>query len=234
MSTATITETDLRLRNAVMRQLDWDPEVDASAIGVSAKGAIVTLTGFVDSYAGKLAAERIVKRVRGVRAVANDVVVRLRVERTDTDIAADAARALGLIPSIAATVQATVHNGYITLTGMVEWLFQVEQAATAVGHVRGVNGIFNHVRVRPRSGERDIQRRIVAAIHHNADVDAKRLRVALDRDVVTLTGTVDTWAQRDAAGYAAGSAPGIIRVINQILVEPAEPSEFEELGDEMC
>lgn len=217
-----------------MRQLDWNPEVDASAIGVTAKGAVVTLTGFVDSYAGKLAAERIVKRVRGVGAVANDVVVRLRVERTDADIATDAAQALKLVPAIADTVQATVHNGYLTLTGTVEWLFQVEEAANAVRHIWGVQGVFNHVRVRPRSAERDIQRRIVAAMHHNADVDAKRVHVAFDRDVVTLTGTVDTWAQRDAAAYAAGSAPGIVRVNNQILVEPAEPSEFEELGDEIC
>ena len=94
MSTATITATDVRLRNAVVRQLDWDPEVDASAIGVAARDGVVTLTGFIDSYAGKLAAERALKRVRGVRAVANDIKVLLLVERTDADIARDALQAL--------------------------------------------------------------------------------------------------------------------------------------------
>ena len=114
MSTATITATDVRLRNAVVRQLDWDPEVDASAIGVAARDGVVTLTGFIDSYAGKLAAERVLKRVRGVRAVANDIRVRLLVERTDADIARDALLALRVVPALADTVVVTVHNGRVT------------------------------------------------------------------------------------------------------------------------
>ena len=96
MTTATLTEADVRVRDAVMRQLDWDPEVDASAVGVAAKNGTVTLSGFIDTYSGKLAAERAAKRVHGVRAVANDIEVRLRLERTDADIAQDAARALEL------------------------------------------------------------------------------------------------------------------------------------------
>src|SRR5688572_14398057 len=103
MSTQTLNSTDMRLRDAVIRQLDRDPGVDDSAIGISAKDGVVTLTGFIDTYAGKLAAERSVKRVRGVRAVANDIIVRLKVPRTDPDIAADAARALRLRP-VPATV----------------------------------------------------------------------------------------------------------------------------------
>jgi len=233
MSTTTITGTDLRLRDAVVRQLDWDPHVDASAIGVTAKDGIVTLTGFVDSYAGKLAAERVVKHIRGVRAVANDITVRLRVERTDADVAADAARALELVPTLADRVQAAVHNGYVTLTGTVEWLYQTEQAAKAVRHLRGVLGVFNHVGVAPKSGHRDIQRRIVRALHRNADVDARRIRVSLDGDVVTLRGTVDSLMQREVAEAAAGSAPGITRVNNQLVVEPPERPDFDE-ADEIC
>jgi osmotically-inducible protein OsmY len=233
MSTATITETDVRLRNAVVRQLDWDPEVDASAIGVAAKSGIVTLTGFVDTYASKLAAERIVKRVRGVRAVANDIIVWVRVERTDADIAHDAAQALRLVPALSDTVQAAVHNGHVTLTGTVEWLVQMEQAANAVRHIRGVAGVFNHVTVKPRSGQRDIQRRIVQALHHNADIDARRVRVTLERDVVTLHGTVESWTQRDAAEHAAGSAPGIARVNNQLLVEPSKAYDVDDV-EEIC
>ena len=93
MSTATLTEADVRVRDAVTRQLDWDPEVDASAVGVAAKSGTVTLSGFIDTYSGKFAAERAAKRVHGVRAVANDIEVRLSWERTDPDIARDAARA---------------------------------------------------------------------------------------------------------------------------------------------
>src|SRR6188472_1132701 len=103
-----------------MRQLDWDPEVDGSAVGVAARNGTVTLTGFIDTYAGKLAAERVAKRVHGVRAVANDIEVRLRLERTDPDIAQDAARALQLHSAVPETVQAAVHNGHLTLTGRVQ------------------------------------------------------------------------------------------------------------------
>lgn len=233
MSTATITGTDIRLRNTVLRQLDWDPRVDASAIGVAAKDGVVTLTGFVDNYAGKLAAERIVKQIRGVRAVANDITVRLRVDRTDADIAHDAAQALHLVPTLADRVQAAVHNGHVTLTGTVEWLYQTKQAETTVRHVRGVRGVFNHITVAPTSGQRDIRRRIVHALHHNADVDARQIRVTLEGNVVTLRGTVNSWMQREVAESAASRAPGITRVDNQILVEPSEPPEFDE-PDEIC
>ena len=115
MTTASLTGTDVRLRNFVTRELDWDPEVDASAIGVAAKDGVVTLTGFIDSYAGKLGAERVAKRVRGVRAVANDITVRLKVGRTDADIAADASRALRLRSDIPENVQVIVHNGRVWL-----------------------------------------------------------------------------------------------------------------------
>jgi osmotically-inducible protein OsmY len=233
MTTATLTELDIRLRDAVLDQLDWDPAVDSSAIGVTAKDGVVTLTGFIDSYAAKLAAERVAKRVRGVRAVANDITVRLMVDRTDADIAQDTAHALALRPPLGESVQAVVHRGHVTLTGIVEWLFQKRQAESAARHVRGVVGVLNHITVKPKTGQRDIRRRIVRALHNNADVDARHVRVAVDNDAVTLTGTVGSWLQREAAERAAGSAPGIVRVDNHIVVEPPEPHEFEP-PDEIC
>jgi osmotically-inducible protein OsmY len=233
MTTASITGTDVHVRNAVVRQLDWDPEVDAGALGVSADDGVVTLTGFVDSYAEKLAAERVAKRVRGVRGVANDITVRQMVGRTDTDIAHDAILALKGRPALADTVQVAVHRGHITLTGQVEWLLQKEGAERAVKHVRGLLSVFNHITVKPRSGQRDVRRRIVSALHHHADLDAHQIAVNVRDDTATLTGTVRTWMQRDAAERAAGSAPGITRVDNQILVVPAEPYEFEP-PDEIC
>jgi osmotically-inducible protein OsmY len=233
MTTASITGTDIRVRGAVVRQLDWDPEVDASAIGVSAGDSVVTLTGFVDSYAEKLAAERVAKQVRGVRGVANDIVVRQMVGRTDADIAHDAVLCLAQRPDLAETIQATVHHGHLTLTGQVSWLLQREAAEHAVKHVRGLLGIFNHITVRPGSTQRDVRRRIVTALHHNADLDARHISVAVHDDTVTLTGMVGTWMQRDAAERAAGSAAGVVRVENQLVVVPAEPHD-EAVPDEMC
>jgi osmotically-inducible protein OsmY len=234
MTTASLTGTDVRLRDAVIRQLDWDPEVDDSAVGVAAKEGVVTLTGFIDSYAGKLAAERAVKRVRGVRAVANDIVVRLKVARTDADIAADAVRALKLRPGIPESVQAAVHHGHVTLTGRVEWLAQKEHAEETLRHIRGVLGVLNHIEVSPKAALRDVRRRIMQALHRNADVDARHIDVAIgDEAAVILTGTVGSWSQRDAAERAAGSAPGIRDVDNRIIVQPSEPYELTP-PDEIC
>ncbi|MGH9237315.1 MAG: BON domain-containing protein [Vicinamibacterales bacterium] len=232
MTTATLTGTDLRLRNFVVRELDWDPDVDASAIGVSAQNGVVTLTGFVDTYAGKLAAERVAKRVRGVRAIANDVTVRLTVDRTDADIAADAAAALKVQTTVADKVTIAVHHGRIGLTGTVEWFTQKEAAADAVKHVPGVRGVANYIDVASKPVFRDVHRRIVSALHRNADLDARNLRVEVAGDVVTLTGTVGSWLQRDAAERGAASAPGIRRVQNRIVVVPSAVEGVDE--DEIC
>src|SRR5512138_2945574 len=139
MSTATLSDADVRVRDGVLRQLEWDPQVEASAVGVAAKDGAVTLTGYVDSYSGKLAAERAAKRVRGVRGVANDIEVRLKLDRTDADVTADVVRALELHGTIPDTVQAAVHRGYVTLTGMADWMYQKHDAERAVRHVRGVH-----------------------------------------------------------------------------------------------
>ena len=228
MTTATITDADVRVRDAVMRQLDWDPEVDASALGVAAKNGTVTLTGFVDSYSGKFAAERAVKRVHGVRAVANDVDVRLRLERTDPDIAQDAARALELRSTIPEGVQVVVDSGHLTLTGEVDALFQKQSAEDAVRHIRGVRGVLNHISVTPRAAVRDVRNRIVKALHQNADVDARHITVTVSGNTATLTGTARTWLQRDAAERAAANAPGIAAVDNRIIVQPLHDSKMDD------
>ena len=232
MTVATLVSDDLRIRNAVMRQLEWDPEVDASEIGVAARSGAVTLTGFVDSYVGKLAAERGAKRVRGVRAVANDIAVRLKLPRTDADIARDAAFALNLRDSVPKNVKALVHNGHITLTGAVDWMFQKTQAEQLVRHIPGVVGVLNHIQVLPRAGVRDIQKRIVHALHRSADVNARQVEVKVDGDVAILTGTVGSWLQRESAERAAGSAPGITRVENRIMIVPT--FVLEDMPDEQC
>jgi osmotically-inducible protein OsmY len=220
MSIASLTDADVRVRDAVLRQLEWDPEVDASAIGVAAKGGTVTLTGLIGTYSGKLAAERAAKRVRGVRAVANDIEVRLKLERTDSDIAADVARVLELRSTIPDRVQAAVHGGHVTLTGNVEWLFQKREAEKALRHIKGLRGVVNHITVAPRAIERDVRHRIVEALHRNANIDARHIVVTLSGDKAILTGSVGTWLQRESAERAAADAPGIAQVENRIVVEP--------------
>jgi osmotically-inducible protein OsmY len=228
-----LSKSDVRTRDAVMSQLDWDPEVDASEVGVAAKNGTVTLIGFIDTYSGKLAAERAAKRVSGVRAVANDIQVRLRLARTDADIAQDAARALQLSSLVPATVQAVVHDGHVTLTGSVDWLYQKENAEQTLRHLRGVRGVFNHISVAPKSPLRDIRHRIVKALHQNADVDARHITVTVSGDTVTLTGTTGSWLQRESAGRAAASAPGIADVDNRIKVQAVPDPETSDL-DEIC
>jgi osmotically-inducible protein OsmY len=220
MATATLKGSDLRTREAVMRQLEADPRVDASEIGVSAIDGAVLLSGFIDTYEGKLAAERAAKRVRGVRAVANDLQVKLRLSRTDDDIARDAARALQLRAAIPEKVQAAVHQGHITLTGTVSWLFQRDVAEKAVRYLPGVVGVNNHIEVSAGSTPRDIRKQITETLHRMADVDARNIDVALTGSVVTLNGEVSSWAELDAAGIAAAIAPGVTRVDNRIRIKP--------------
>jgi osmotically-inducible protein OsmY len=215
----------------VLRQLEWDPEVDAGAIGVAAKGGSVTLTGLIGTYSGKLAAERAAKRVRGVRAVANDIEVRLKLERTDSDIAADVVRALELRSTVPDTVQAAVHGGHVTLTGRVNWLFQKLDAEKTLRQIRGLRGVVNHITVAPRAVELDVRHRIVEALHRNANIDARHITVTISGDRAILTGDVGTWLQRESAERAAADAPGIAHVENRIAVEP--PS-LDAVPDEIC
>jgi osmotically-inducible protein OsmY len=147
MTTALLTDRDLRTRKFVTQQLEWDPAVDASAIGVAARDGAVTLTGFVNTFAEKLAAERAAKRVHGVRAVANDLEVKLKLGRTDADIARDVAMGLRIYASIPATVQAAVHHGHVTLTGTVSWLYQKLLAEKTAAQIDGVRHVINYISV---------------------------------------------------------------------------------------
>ena len=230
MAIATRVEVDTRIRDLVTRELEWDAAVDASAIGVAAQDRTVTLTGYIDTYAGKLAAERAAKRVRGVRAVANDIEVRPKVGRTDADVARDVVRALELRSTVPDNVQATVHHGHVTLTGETMWEFQRLDAEKAVRHIRGVRGVVNRIGLAPMSAARNVRHRVVEAFHRNADLDARHVTAHAAGDVVTLTGHVGTWLQREIAERAAADAPGIRRVDNRIVVDP--PAADDE--DEIC
>jgi osmotically-inducible protein OsmY len=225
MSTRTLSDADVQLRDHVVEQLDWNPEVNAAEVGVTARDGVITLTGYIDTYAGKLAAERAAKSVRGVRGVANELDVRLTTGRTDTDIAADAVRALEVRATVPATVQVAVHEGHLTLTGKVPWLYQAREAEKAVRRIAGVRGVFNHITVAADAVVRDVRHRIVKALHRHADLDARHIVVAVSGDEALLTGSVTSWMQRETAEHAAASAPGISRVLNEILVTPEEATE---------
>jgi len=227
MSTATLTDKDLQLRDGVVQQLEWDPAVDASGIGVTAHNGAVTLTGSINTYAGKLAAERATKRIRGVRAVANDLEVKLIAGRTDTDIAADAATMLKLHNEVPDSVQAAVHHGHVALTGTVDWHYQRMQAEKVVRHIRGVRHVANRIVVVPRAAGHDLRRRIAQALYRNTALDAKRIEVTVTGSVAHLKGTATTWLQRDTAERAAYDAPGITMVDNQIIVDPPNDDTCE-------
>ncbi|HEX8027619.1 MAG TPA: BON domain-containing protein [Vicinamibacterales bacterium] len=227
MSTATLTDQDRKLRNAVLEQLEWDPAVDASGVGVTAYAGAVALTGSINTYAGKLAAERAARQVRGVRAVANDLEVALIAGQTDADIAADAAAVLRLHDAIPQGVQATVHHGQLRLTGTVPWHYLYIEAERAVRHIRGVRQVINDITIAPPAAGRDLKHRIAQALYRNAGLDAKRIEVTVSDHIARLTGTATSWQQRQAAERAAYDAPGITIVDNQVVVEPPDGDNCE-------
>ena len=226
MSTRNQSNNDLQLRDNMQWQLEWDPAVDAAGVGVSALDATVTLTGYIDTYAGKLAAERAAKQVRGVRAVANEIEVRPMLDRTDTDIADDLVHALRVHSHVPESVQATVRHGHVLLGGRVDFRFQKQAAEEAVRHVRGVRHIDNHIEVSAKSVARDARKHIVKALHQNASVDAEHIDVAVTGSMVTLSGTTGSLAQREAAEWAAAQTPGITEVDNRLIVVNREISEL--------
>jgi osmotically-inducible protein OsmY len=192
MAIAHLAETDMRVRDSVLRQLEWDPQVDASAIGVAAKDRAVTLTGYIDTYSGKLAAERAAKRVRGVRAVANEIEVRPKLERTDADIALDAVRSLELRSTVPDSVQATVHHGHVTLTGKALWEFQ-RRDAKAVRHIRRcVASRTDRSRTDGGLPRRSSPHR--QALHLSADLDARH--IVRTCQATPSPGIEGTWLQR--------------------------------------
>jgi osmotically-inducible protein OsmY len=220
MGTSLAWRTDTQLHDSVRLQLDEDPAIRAHDIAVVASDGVITLTGFVDSYAEKIAAEQAVKRVRGVRGVANDIEVKLQDERTDPEIAKDAVRSLESHTSVPNRVTVTVRHGLVTLEGTVERMYQKEAAESAVAYLKGVRGVSNRIQLAQTPTPVAVRARIEQALERNAAVHASKVQVDVLDGTVTLAGNVQSWTERQEVERATWSSPGVTRVINRLTVAP--------------
>ncbi|HEY4836812.1 MAG TPA: BON domain-containing protein [Bradyrhizobium sp.] len=216
-------KSDSEIERDVRDELKWDPDLDASDIAVSVKDGVVTLAGFTKSYTDRLEAELAAKRIAGVRAVANDIEVRLPAidQRPDPDIARDAVSALKAeLPISHDRIKVIVKDGWVTLEGAVEWQYQKTTAENAVRKVKGVKGVTNVVTVKPKVQPSELQHKIMEAFKRNAEVDANRITVEANGSEVILKGTVRSWIEREEAERVAWSAPGVTKVEDRIVVSP--------------
>jgi osmotically-inducible protein OsmY len=214
---------DTQLQSSVLAELKRRPSVDSAHIGVTADDGIVTLTGQVQHYTEKLAAENAAKDVLGVKGIANDIKVEPEgsLKQSDEDIAAAAIGALKWDYEVpAGKVKVVVNDGWVTLDGMVDWQFQRDAADRCVRYLRGVVGVTNEISIKPSAKWIDVKIKIEDAFRRNADLDARRISVVTSDGRVTLTGTVRTWSERDAAVSSAWAAPGVTRVEDDLVISP--------------
>ncbi len=222
---AKIIPSDAEIQRNVLDELDWDPQVEAPDIGVEVDDGVVTVGGTVASHAIKVAAEHAAQRVHGVRAVANDIVVRLigTGEPNDTDVAlaiADRFEWSDVIPE--EQLRITVENGVVTLRGAVGWRYEAVEAVQLARSIRGVIDVVNEIAVVPPSvtDETEIAREIERAFQRHAELDAQHINVELLGPSVILSGTVSSWAEREEAELVVWRSPGIKHVKNELRIEP--------------
>jgi len=215
------TRTDGQIQTDVWEELQWDTRVWPNEIRIVVKDGIVTLNGWVDSYLKKIAAQEAAHRVRGVKAVANDIEVHLpsSAERTDADLAAAVLNALkwdAAIPT--GTLDVTVSQGWVTLKGEVDHGFQKRDALRAICRLSGTKGITNLITVKPQPTPQDLKSQIEKALVRNAQTDAKYITVEVQGSEVILQGTVSSYAEKKAAEETVSSASGVTEVDNRMMV----------------
>lgn len=215
--------SDRELQRDVIEELQWEPSLEASRIGVAADHGVISLTGHVDSYPARIQAERAARRVAGVEAVANDIEVE-HLDMASPDDASIAQRALSAldwnvsVPKDRARI--TVTDGWLTLEGEVEWYYQKRAAEDAVRELMGVRGITNNMVVKPRVRAAEVKDKIEAALRRSAEVDAKKISVESTGSRIVLRGTVRSWAEHEDAVNAAWSAPGVTGVEDHLSIRP--------------
>lgn len=213
--------TDLTLRENVLSELEFEPSVNAAHIGVAVEKGVVTLSGHVGSYAEKLAAERVVQRVKGVRAIAQEIEVRLPSDKktNDDEIAQRALSVIAWDTTIPdRKLRIKVQDGWITLSGEVEWYFQRQGAEAAVRKLSGVAGVINLIAVKPRIEAKDVKHRIENALLRNAELEAGQIHVEVSGGRVKLEGKVKAWHERDVAKRAAWAVPGVTAVEDHLAI----------------
>jgi osmotically-inducible protein OsmY len=212
---------DLTLQHDVIEELEWEPVVNAEHIGVTARNGVVTLTGHVESFAEKLAAEKAALRVKGVRALAQDIEVELPTSKktADDEIAARALKILEwdiLVPSDRISVKAD--HGVVTLSGEVDRLYQRDEAERDIWRLSGVRDVVNLVKVRTHIQPANVEDRIRRALERSANIEASHIAASVKDGTVTLHGTVGAWIERETAERAARAAPGVVAVKNEIAI----------------
>lgn len=213
--------TDIEIKNDVLDELAWQPNIDETQIGVIVEKGVVTLTGTVDSYAKKIAAEKAVKGVKGVRAVAEDIEVKYGTEykKSDKEIAKAAADAIKWNYSVPDDdVKIKVDNGWIYLTGEVKWGYQKDAAKNAVENLLGVRGVSNAITLKQTVEPHLVKEKIKKALERSAEIEAKNISVTVDGHKVKLRGKVHSWTEKDEVRRAAFSAPGVYEVENELEV----------------
>jgi osmotically-inducible protein OsmY len=213
-------KTDAQLKTDVTEELRWEPSVNAANVTVAAHNGIVTLNGSVPHFADKLAAERAAQRVEGVKAIAEELEVNLSGihKRNDAEIAQAVLTAFGWHVWVPKSVQATVEDGWVTLTGSVTWAYERSAAEESVRYLSGVKGVSNSIVLKPSVQASSVKDAIEKALERDAELDADHIKVSADGSKVTLTGTIPSWNERRGAGWAAWSAPGVTEVRNELTV----------------
>lgn len=212
---------DADIKRLVLEQFQWDPKVDHTHIGVTASDGSVTLSGHVSSYASKFAATDALKRVRGVKAIADEIDVNLPTElrKDDSDIAERIAHVLEWNVTIPDnSVQAIVSGGFVTLSGQVDYQYQREHIEQQIQHVSAVTGIANRIALKITATPDDVKKRIEDALDRSAELEAQHITVKVKGDTVTLDGKVKAYFERELAEKAAWTAPGVKTVVDLLLV----------------